>query len=173
MHDAQVAEPSSTKSTSEPAIHTVDVLNFKCTKHGAQDTTVPLQAGPGGFLIAEFGSSGTYVTELPNLLIKPGVIAVPKPKVCKRPAAAKAKPKAKAKPSLSGPRYAVLWYKNGHNIGIRETFGLKKQIFAFGGKSCTKTERQLRDLAAEIINDLAGGMDSSQAKTKARELAAA
>lgn len=165
MHAAQVEQPS-TKSTTEPAIHTVDVLNFKCTRHGAQDTTVPLQAGPGGFLIAEFGGSDTYVTELPNLLVKPGVIAVPKPKVCKKPAAAKAKPKAKAK-------YAVLWYKNGHNIGIRETFGLKKQIFAFGGKSCTKTERQLRDLAAEIIKDLAGGMDPAQAKTKAREMAAA
>ena len=113
-------------------------------------------------------------------------------KACKKPAAACKKPAAAeaaalavepaaesaAAPIDAGPaaeasvrNYQILWYKNGHNIGIRQLFGAKTQIFSVGGKNCHKTEVQLRAIGKIAIGDLNAGMSPAKVKQKARAFA--
>ena len=168
---------------SENWVYTTDVGNWTCTAHGLTSHTVPLEEGPGAFLIAQF-SWGCHVTELPNLLFRQKKAKAPKAKAAmkavkvKKPKAMKAMKAMKAKkmPEAAAHtpnKYTKMWYKNGWNIGIRQMFGEKKQIFSFGGKRCEKSEEQLKLLATEIVNDLQGGMDPDEACRKAKEAAAA
>ena len=62
--------------------------------------------------------------------------------------------------------YQVLYYKNGNNIGIRQRFYAKTQIFSFGGKHCGKSERQLRDIAVEVVRKLEDGLLSEEEARK-------
>ena len=66
--------------------------------------------------------------------------------------------------------YGILYYKN-NSIGIRERFGAQSQIFSFGGLWCTKSEKELRDIAKVIVADLHQGMSAVNAKSKGQRLA--
>ena len=172
-------------------IFTYDFYTMQCTRHGTSDDAkqiVSLEAGPNGLLVANFGQA-VHSTELSNLMLlvapkkkndkaivlkKPAAASVADPAehaVLKKPAAA---PKAAAAPEAPENRsYQVLWYKNGNNVGIRERFGGKKQIFSFGGKLCTKSKAELLGIANDVIGDLHEGMNPLAAKEKARGLASA
>ena len=65
--------------------------------------------------------------------------------------------------------YSVMHYsKHGQNsIGIRAKFGAKNQVMQFGSKKCTKTEAEMRAIAATVIADLHEGMSVANAKSKA------
>ena len=54
-------------------------------------------------------------------------------------------------------KYAVMYYKNGNNIGIREKFGKKTQAFSFGGKKCGLAEEALRSFADDCLKKLDAG----------------
>ena len=179
-------------------IYTYDFNTMQCTKHAEDVKIATLEAGPNGFLVANFGQA-VHSTELSNLML----LVAPKTKndkaiVLKKPAAAPkaaaapeaasvadpaehavlkkpaAAPKAAAAPEAPEKRsYQVLWYKNGNNVGIRERFGGKKQIFSFGGKLCTKSKAELLGIANDVVGDLHEGMNPLAAKEKARGLASA
>ena len=175
-------------------IYTYDFNTMQCTKHAEDVKIATLDAGPEGLLVANFGPDGLHQTELSNLMLlgaakkkndkaivlkkpaaAPKAAAAPEAPaehaVLKKPAAA---PKAAAAPEAPEKRsYQVLWYKNGHNVGIRERFGGKKQIFSFGGKLCTKSKAELLGIANDVVGDLHEGMNPLAAKEKARGLASA
>ena len=107
----------------------------------------------------------------------PAIPAAKKVAIKKKPAAAPAAAAAAhpAEPADAPAvrNYQVLWYKNGHNIGIRQCFGEKKQIFSAGGQNCKKTEAQLRAIGNVAIDDLAAGMPPAEVKEKTRASAIA
>jgi len=74
-------------------------------------------------------------------------------------------PKPASAPEKAVTKYRIEWYKNGHNIGLRENFGGKRQIVSFGGKACTKSEQDLKAIAKDIVKMLNEG--SSPAVCKA------
>ena len=192
------AEPEDSKATLPPvkadpedskAIYTTSIAKLECTQqwpNSSKTETVALVEGSENLLVAHF-SNGTYQTELSNLLFAPalalasGVKKKPAGSVKKKPAAAAipaepAEPAAAAAIPADPPgkkHYQVLWYKNGHNVGIRQTFGAKTQIFGFGGKLCQKTEEELVAIGNIIQDDLQGGMSPEAAKRKAKDLAKA
>ena len=53
-----------------------------------------------------------------------------------------------------------MWYKNGHNIGIRLTHGEKRQTVSFGGKRFASdfSEGRLRLIAQGVIHKLEQGI---------------
>ena len=65
--------------------------------------------------------------------------------------------------------YSVMYYKKCNQIGIRQKFYAKSQIFSFGGKACGKSESQLRDIAGEVVRKLQDGLLSEEAHTWANE----
>ena len=54
--------------------------------------------------------------------------------------------------------YGVMWYKNGHNIGIREKFDQKRQVITFGSGT-GKSEKELRAWADKCLTKLDAGYD--------------
>ena len=157
------------------AVYTTELVALKCTQQmGSKTSTVQLEKGPDQFLVAHF-SNGTHVTELSNLILA-AALAI---KIKKKPAAAK-KPAASVpadaapSPESAAPRkYQLLWYKNGLNVGVRQTFGPKRQIFSFGGRRCNKSKERLLEIGREVVKDLELGMAPDAAKTNARNLASA
>jgi hypothetical protein len=82
---------------------------------------------------------------------------------------------APAAPAAALPRddYSLCYYskQDANTIGIKTKFGAKKQIFSFGGRRCTKTEEEMREIAMVIIADLNAGMPVLDAKKKGFRLA--
>ena len=56
--------------------------------------------------------------------------------------------------------WTYMWYKNGHNIVIRQKHGEKRQIFSFGGKRFASdfSEGRLRLIAQGVIHQLEQGI---------------
>jgi hypothetical protein len=159
-------------------VYTTELVALKCTQQlGSKTSTVQLEKGPDQFLVAHF-SNGTHVTELSNLLLAAALAG----KIKKRPAAAKkpaasvpadAAPSPESAASVPNPprKYQLLWYKNGLNVGVRQTFGPKRQIFSFGGRRCNKSKERLLEIGRKVVKDLELGMAPDAAKTNARNLA--
>ena len=51
-----------------------------------------------------------------------------------------------------------MWYKNGHNIGIREKFDQKRQVITFGFGT-GKSEKELRAWADKCLTKLDAGYE--------------
>ena len=66
--------------------------------------------------------------------------------------------------------YGIMYFKN-NSIGVRAKFGLKNQLFCFGGKYCGKTEEQLRAIGVVIVRDLHHGFSVADAKARGNVLA--
>ena len=166
-------------------IFTVDIASMQVFMHSPSSDAVegaPLEAGPNGLLVARFADR-VHTTELCNLMLA----AAPK-RVMKRPAAAMIAKRRAAKVAVeapvadvpavvpaaaAGPKndYGFNYYKNHNSIGIKAKFGACNQVFSFGGTKCTKTEEQLRAIAAQIVADLHEGVSEADAKKKGVELA--
>ena len=50
-----------------------------------------------------------------------------------------------------------MYYKNNNSIGIYKK-DPKTQVFSFGGKRCTSSERVLRDFGLDALKKLDAGM---------------
>ena len=162
------------------AVYTTELVALKCTQQlGSKTSTVQLEKGPDQFLVAHF-SNGTHVTELSNLILA-AALAIKikkKPAAAKKPAAsvpADAAPSPESAASVPNPprKYQLLWYKNGLNVGVRQTFGPKRQIFSFGGRRCNKSKERLLEIGRKVVKDLEEDMAPDAAKTNARNLASA
>ena len=102
----------------------------------------------------------------------------PKPKV---KAKLKAKPNADDAPNAPAAvhdaivrnDYGIMLYNKGgkNTIGIREKFGLKKQVLSFGGTRCTKSEAEMRAIAKILVDDLNKGESMQTCKAKGNMLA--
>jgi hypothetical protein len=151
-------------------------------------------------LIACF-SGYTHQVELPNLVLdtllkkqeselkkqesekaKPPAKGATKPKgKRKRKGKAKSKKgKAKRKPHAAEPAalspgttkgYQVMYYKNGHAVGIRRKYAQKNQVFSFGGKKCNLDKEALTQIGHDIVEEVIGGMSYEDAKTKGQKRA--
>ena len=67
------------------------------------------------------------------------------------------------------PSYGVLYYKNGHTIGIRLKNGSKKQVFGFGGRNAThKNKPDMQKVGQEIITmmNTDNDLEYSEAKSE-------
>jgi len=176
------------------AVYTTDLVRLQCTQqwpNSSKTETVALQKGCEQLLVAHF-SDGIYQTELSNLLFGPAA-ALSAQILRKKPATAPQKKPAVAaadatiaiadpaldaephtSPSDGAPAkrsYEALWYKNGHRVGIRQTFGIKTQIFSFGGTRSLRSRRQLQAIGKLVVKDLQAGMNPEAAKEKAKGLA--
>ena len=82
-------------------------------------------------------------------------------------------PDAPEDPIPPDAEFQVLYYKNGHSIGLRQCFPPKKQKVTFGGNQARhKSEAQMRAIANEVITLLKGGNYTyAQAIAKGKELA--
>ena len=58
--------------------------------------------------------------------------------------------------AVTSENYGVMWYKNGHNIGIREKFDQKRQVITFGSGT-GKSEKELRAWADKCLTKLDKG----------------
>ena len=61
-----------------------------------------------------------------------------------------------------------MYYKSGHLFGIKQKFGQKKQIFAFGGKFCNLSKDELSGIADTALGMLLEGHSEEDTKTWAR-----
>lgn len=144
---------------------------------GSQES-VELRVGPGGFAIAPF-ASGDFVTEVPNLLLKPppmpstttvrkkpaaAVVEDEDPEPADAPVAEGSEPDPVAEEPEEGAdvakevgesppamTYAKLWYKHHHAFGIRQRKTPKTQIFTVGGKNARKSKERLSEIADTVI----------------------
>ena len=95
-------------------------------------------------------------------------------KAMKRPASACHPPPPAHAAVLGGgagaPKHGIMWYKKTKTIGIREKFGLKRQVVSFGGVSCEKSEGDMRILAKQVVEWLDNGMGKVEAKIEAAKL---
>ena len=57
---------------------------------------------------------------------------------------------------VTSDNYGVMWYKNGHNIGIREKFDQKRQVITFGSGT-GKSAKELRAWADKCLTKLDAG----------------
>ena len=120
--------------------------------------------GAAGFASVTWPDGSVEPTEVSNLLLV--TLKRPASASLKKPAAPKAKilrapDPLKYDPVLARPdivlEHTVMYYKNGHNIGIRVKGEGGKQIFSFGGKSCKASEAELRELGSKVCKKLAEG----------------
>ena len=189
--------PASIKVEKAKPIYDYNFDVMTCTRL-TDNATVNLTAGGDNLLVANFDDDDVHKSELPNLMLaavnlRPASTQTKKKKkkkkVKKRPAAeeavaaphaAPAAPAAAAAaaiapvadaPEAAKNDYGIEYYKSGKAIGIKAKFGQKGQILQFGGKSCTKTENQLRGIGTTIVADLHAGMSVKDAKAKGQELA--
>jgi len=65
-----------------------------------------------------------------------------------------------------------MWYKRDGTCAIRAKFGTKGQLLSFGGKKCTKTEKEMRDFAAILVADLHAGVSVADCRKKGKNFAA-
>ena len=177
-------------------IFTVDITTMMCTMINVSadvpDQSAPLVAGPENLLVAKFGET-VHTTELCNLML---IAALPK-KVKKKPAAAEVLKRparaaapaafdaapvagagadvAAAAPMAAAPKndYGIEYYNtdNRNSIGIRAKFGARKQVLSFGSTRCTKTEKEMREIAAVVVADLHTGTSLKTANKKGNRLA--
>ena len=58
--------------------------------------------------------------------------------------------------------YSIEYYGKGNknSIGIKAKFGAKGQILSFGSTRCTKTAKEMTEIARVIVADLHSGMCS-------------
>ena len=138
---------------------------MRMRKDGVEEKGV-LQKGEGddSFASVHWPDGSIEPTEISNVLLIP-LKKRPASAALKRPAAPKAKilrapEPLKYDPVLARPdvilEHSVLYYKNGHNIGIRVKGG-GKQIFSFGGKRCMASEAELREIGLQVCKKLAEG----------------
>lgn len=185
-----VEETVSSKADSNALYYTSDLHAepepslTKVMKNGERQT-VSLKPGPNNFLVATFSDTEVYETEFPNIMIVKLERKVEKPKsvmkvmkkamkAMKRPASACHPPPPAHAAVLGGgagaPKHGIMWYKKTKTIGIREKFGLKRQVVSFGGVSCEKSEGDMRILAKQVVEWLDNGMGKVEAKIEAAKL---
>ena len=148
-----------------------------------------MAAGPKGLLVAKF-SDRVHTTELCNLMLAAAPmkrIAKKRPAagdIAKKPAAAAAVEAPEvaappeemaaavpAAPAVAKNDYGIMYYKKDRSIGIRAKFGACNTVLSFGGSKCTKTEKELRDIAKQIVSLLHNGVSVPEAKKRGVELA--
>ena len=173
-------------------MHTYDLMKMTCSRFiGGACTKVPLQRGTEGLLVAEF-PDGLHTTEFPCLMLaaRPAQ-AIKRPAAAdKRPAAAEAAPAAAAEAPPPAPAaapaaaegaapepekndYGVMIYKKKGVVtcgALREKFGGKQQVLAFGAGTCV-SEEKLREIAKILIKDLQSGNHKDVVKAKGNRLA--
>ena len=66
-------------------------------------------------------------------------------------------------------KYSDMWYKAGHNIGIRRKFGACNQCFSIGGKRCGLSEESIRQFGKMVLKKLDAGMSEEEVKAWADE----
>ena len=72
--------------------------------------------------------------------------------------------------SPDGKTYLHMYYKKANCYGVRQKFGLKRQIFSFGGTSCKKSKRAMDDIAEQVVMKLNEGlMTETEAKMWAKK----
>ena len=65
------------------------------------------------------------------------------------------------------PTYGVMYYKKGHTIGIRQKFGLKRQVFGFGGRpSLHKHKAAMKKVGQDIVTFLEADNDLAYSEAK-------
>ena len=200
LHGKGLPQPSKPKEEPEQVdlkpIFTVHIPTMMCTMINVSadvpDQSAPLVAGPENLLVAKFGET-VHTTELCNLML---IAALPK-KLKKKPAAAEVLKRparaaapvasdaapaagagaevAAAAPMAAAPKndYGIEYYNtdNRNSIGIRAKFGARKQVLSFGSTTCTKTEKEMREIAAVVVADLHTGTSIKTAKKKGNRLA--
>ena len=70
-------------------------------------------------------------------------------------------PHAKGDPPHAGAakkKYTVMYYKNNNSVGIRQCFLAKRQIAAFGGKSCKNSREELMAVGRQVVEKLEEGL---------------
>ena len=100
----------------------------------------------------------------------PAVAPVPAPADAPVPAPVVVAVPAVADADAPDNDYGIMYYKN-NSIGVRAKYGLKNQLFCFGGQHCGKTKEQLRAIAVVIVSDLHRGFSVADAKIRGNELA--
>ena len=162
----------------------------------------PLFEGDAGFAHA-LHDGEVVVTEVPNLLLslRPEAKSAGGRAATKAKAKAKATPKAAAQPTGPGKKrkakkpspaqdedagakapeddgeglkFGIMYYKAHNLIGVRQKFGEKRQVFAFGGKRCGKDQTALVAIGQEVVAKLEAGelaVDSACEWAKERAMA--
>ena len=100
----------------------------------------------------------------------PAVAPVPAPADAPVPAPVVVAVPAVADADAPDNDYGIMYYKN-NSIGVRAKYGLKNQLFCFGGQHCGKTKEQLRAIAVVIVSDLHRGFSVADAKARGNVLA--
>lgn len=166
--------------------------------NGCVQETAVLQPGPDGFLMAQFSDGHQKSFELPNLVLEtllrpthdaPTKLNAPIKKrpasACKRPAASEKSQKtmpqdatepqpsaAEAEPADNKPseNYGIMYYKNGHQIGIRAKKGMKNQVLSFGSTSCGKTKEEMKAIGLKVVAMLDNGCTFQEGKDEGLRL---
>ena len=124
---------------------------------------------------AASAAAGQPVLKKPSAVLKkPGAALPPAAAEAAQPAPPVPDPVPDPAPAASivSDDYGIMYYKNGHSIGIRRKFGDKAQILSFGGVNArNKSEAQLRDIAKQIVDDLHEGVSIGVCKQKGQKLA--
>ena len=60
--------------------------------------------------------------------------------------------------------YVAMHYKNGNSIGIRRTYGLKNQVFSFGGSQSSLNKDQLLAIGRDVIKEILAGTSYQKAR---------
>ena len=148
-------------------VHTTELSNLMLSVPPAAKTKVAKKpAAPPPAAPAPEASSPVVVAEAPLAAVAP---SEPLPAdAAPLPAEAAAAPAVAAKND-----YSVMWYKRDRTCAIRAKFGAKGQLLSFGGKRCTKTEKEMRDFAAILMADLHAGVSVADCRKKGKDFAAA
>ena len=147
-------------------VHTTELSNLMLSVPPAAKTKVAKKpAAPPPAAPAPEASSPVVVAEAPLAAVAP---SEPLPAdAAPLPAEAAAAPAVAAKND-----YSVMWYKRDRTCAIRAKFGAKGQLLSFGGKGCTKTEKEMRDFAAILVAALHAGVSVANCKKKGKNFAA-
>ena len=62
-----------------------------------------------------------------------------------------------------GKGHHHMWYKSSFTVGVRQSFGKKRQLFSFGRRS-KKSKDQLMDLGQLCVKKLADGAGEADVK---------
>ena len=127
----------------------------------AEDAPVAAEPVPAAAPVKKRPAAAPAVDPAAAPAVAPAVALVPAPVAAAAAAAADAD---------APDDYGIMYYKN-NSIGVRAKFGLKNQLFCFGGKYCGKTEEQLRAIGVVIVRDLLLGFSVADAKARGNVLA--
>ena len=58
---------------------------------------------------------------------------------------------------IASDRYFIMYYKQNSLIVVRRKFDYKNTAFSFGGKTCGRSEEELRKLADDCLTKLKAG----------------